>query len=285
MEPSQPNSSFPDLRNPSGVSGQATVEQRTCRRHGPYNAQPLPGIRPLPGRLMGWNGCPICERERREEEDRERAAEEASKLARRMSMSGLLPRMLAASFGNFTCDTDAQISTLKACRTFAEELNPDGGGGLWLIGPPGTGKTHLGSSMVQHVIRDKRLQACLFSARQIINMQRASWDKDRQRSSWDDPFLELSTTEEVVEFMGRVSLLVLDEIGVGFHSNAEQVQLYDVIDMRYQLCRPTVVISNLPPAEMKTALGERSYDRLREGSRVFTCNWPSVRGVNRAPRA
>jgi len=203
--------------------------------------------------------------------------------------------MLAASFSNFVCETTAQTAALDACRSFADKLNPEGGGGLWLIGPPGTGKTHLGSSMVQHVVRVKAQQACLFSARQVIAMQRASWggEKGRGRSSsrasadpWDvgddDPLAGLRSTVDVVEFLADVPLLVLDEIGVGFHSNAEQVQMYDVIDARYQRCRPTVVISNLPPAEMKAVLGERSYDRLREGARVLMCNWSSARGVNRA---
>ena len=61
-------------------------------------------------------------------------------------------QVLAASFASFVCDTPAQVAALDACKSFADELNPAGGGGLWLIGPPGTGKTHLGSSMVQHVL-------------------------------------------------------------------------------------------------------------------------------------
>ncbi|MBV7428066.1 MULTISPECIES: ATP-binding protein [unclassified Acidovorax] len=204
--------------------------------------------------------------------------------------------MLAASFDNFVCESDDQRRVLAACRTFVDTFDPAGGGGLWLIGAPGTGKTHLGSSMVQHLIRMKHEMAGLFSSRQIINMQRASWGSakggnrvHRASDSWevaeDDAFADLRTTSDVVDFMAELPLLVLDEIGVGFQSNAEQVQLYDVIDTRYQQCRPTVVISNLPPAELKAVLGDRSYDRLREGAKVLACNWASARGVNRAPQA
>jgi DNA replication protein DnaC len=290
MEPSQPNPATPSPsaagRNVQG----STAAPATCDTHGPYDAKPYyPGCRKL-------TGCPACERERQAVEEREaKEAMEAGRLARRLGKSGLQPRMLAASFDNFVCDSDAQRSVLAACRTFAADLDPEGGGGLWLIGAPGTGKTHLGSSMVQHVIRVKHEMAGLFSARQIINMQRASWGgakgghlAHRASDPWDvlegDAFADLRTTSEVVDFMAELPLLVLDEIGVGFQSNAEQVQLYDVIDMRYQHCRPTVVISNLPPAELKTVLGDRSYDRLREGAKVLACNWPSARGVNWSQR-
>lgn len=279
---------------PNGVDSDvqgAAAKPATCDKHGPYEAKPF---------YFGsrrWAGCPTCERERQAAEEREaKEAMAAARLARRLGKSGLQPRMLAASFDNFVCDSDAQRSVLNACRAFADNLDPAGGGGLWLIGAPGTGKTHLGSAMVQHIIRAKHDQAGLFSARQIINMQRASWGGEkgghrahRVADPWDvpepDAFSDLRTTGEVVDFMAELPLLVLDEIGVGFQSNAEQVQLYDVIDMRYQNCRPTVVISNLPLPELKTVLGDRSFDRLREGARVLACNWPSARGVNRAPTA
>ncbi|GKT19789.1 ATP-binding protein [Acidovorax sp. SUPP2522] len=267
----------------------AVATLATCDKHGPYEAKPFfPNSRKLAG-------CPTCERERQAAEEREaKEAMAAGRLARRLAKSGLQPRMLAASFENFVCDSDEQRRVLAACRNFAETFDEASGGGLWLIGAPGTGKTHLGSSMVQHVIRAKHEMAGLFSARQIINMQRASWGgvkgghrTHRASDPWDmpedDAFADLRTTSEVVDFMAELPLLVLDEVGVGFQSNAEQVQLYDVIDMRYQHCRPTVVISNLPPAELKTVLGDRSYDRLREGAKVLACNWPSARGVNRAP--
>lgn len=74
-----------------------------------------------------------------------------------------------------------------------------------------------------------------------------------------------------------MGLLVLDEIGAGFSSDAERVQLFDVIDMRYKLGRPTVVLSNLTAKDMRPILGERTFDRLREGATLLTCSWPSHR--------
>jgi DNA replication protein DnaC len=61
-------------------------------------------------------------------------------------------------------------------------------------------------------------------------------------------------------------------------TEAERLQLFEVIDRRYALSRPTVLLSNLVPGDIKAAVGERSYDRLREGAKMLKCNWPSHRG-------
>ena len=253
-----------------------------CPEHGEFVSKPV-----YRGARL-WTKCPACSQaweDRRVAEEARRkleadAAAEQERLQRRLSQSGMKGRMFASTFDNFECAGKLQQDVLAQCRSFAEGVKPDGGGGLWLIGPPGTGKTHLGSAMVQHVIREHRQWACVLSAREIITMQRASWGKKPVSNPWD---WAPQTTEEIVEHLGNVALLVLDEVGNSFNTEAEQVQLFDVIDLRYKLCRPTVVISNLPAQEMKKTLGDRSYDRLREGARVLQCTWPSARGVNRAP--
>jgi DNA replication protein DnaC len=258
--------------------------QEQCPEHGEFLSKPVyPGSRTM-------TKCPACakaaaEKYAAEEARRKAEAEEAQQndlLRRRLGQSGLKGRMLASTFGSFECSGKAQQDVLHQCRDFVESLNPEAGGGLWLIGPPGTGKTHLGSAMVQHVIRERRMWACVLSAREIITMLRASWGRKVVSNSWD---WVPQTTEEIVEHLGNVALLVLDEVGNSFNTEAEQVQLFDVIDLRYKLCRPTVVISNLPAQEMKKSLGDRSYDRLREGARVLQCTWTSARGINRAPVA
>jgi DNA replication protein DnaC len=49
--------------------------------------------------------------------------------------------------------------------------------------------------------------------------------------------------------------------------------------MRYADMRPSIIISNCDLGEFRRALGEKSYDRLREnGGLVCPCYWPSWRG-------
>jgi DNA replication protein DnaC len=71
---------------------------------------------------------------------------------------------------------------------------------------------------------------------------------------------------EVLEKLSRLDLLVLDEVGVSFGTEPEKVQLFNVINGRYNQVRPTIVTSNLDVAGMTAYLGERSMDRLKENA-------------------
>lgn len=200
-------------------------------------------------------------------------------LARRLRCSGLdgNARMLVATFASYRAAAPDQAVVLNACRDFSTGTDFSSGGGLWLIGPPGTGKTHLGSAMVNHVIRERGVQGCIHSAREIVRMLRAGWGGQRAQSHARGDAAP-ATEEAVIDHLGAAELLVIDEIGASMGSDAERVQLFEVIDARYRRFRPTVVLSNLTPEDMRRTLGQRSYDRLREGASMLHCNWASHRG-------
>lgn len=239
-----------------------------CEKHGPYTS------RNYYGRM--WSGCATCSEENeiaRKQEAERRVRQERAEA--HMRLSGLEGRFMDASFDDFVTTTAAQDKVLTACREYAQTVDFSGGVGLWLIGPPGTGKTHLGSAMVRHVIQERDRQAMIYSGREIIRMLRATWGNRERGRGWDGRAL---TEEGVIDDLGRAALLVIDEIGVGFGSDSEHVQLFDVIDLRYKHRRPTVLLSNLPAKGLKEAMGDRVYDRLREGAQVLACNWDSHRG-------
>ena len=107
-------------------------------------------------------------------------------------------------------------------------------------------------------------------------MLRASWGGKRQDYESSDGG-RLQTEDEIVEYVGTAALFVLDEIGASFNTDAERTQLFDIIDLRYKNLLPTVLISNLNTSGIRAALGERSFDRLRECAQVLSCTWPSHR--------
>jgi DNA replication protein DnaC len=75
-------------------------------------------------------------------------------------------------------------------------------------------------------------------------------------------------------------LLVVDEVGAQAGTAYELGVLHEVIDRRYQLVLPTVVVSNLAAADLGRYIGDRALDRLREGGgQAVGFSWTSARGA------
>lgn len=236
------------------------VRQALCETHGAFEAR----------RWFNdlWSECPACakaERDRSKAEARE--TQRAEFIANAVRESGLIGRFRQSTLSAFTATTREQRKAVRMCQEFAAAATPNSWSTLALIGQPGTGKTHLGAGMVLDVIsREKWAQYTTF--RDLIRTLRSTWRRDSDK-----------TEEEVINSFAGGALLVIDEIGVGFGTEAEAAQLFDVIDRRYQWGNPVVLISNLAIPEMRLALGDRLYDRIRESGQVVPCTWPSHRGT------
>jgi DNA replication protein DnaC len=214
-------------------------------------------------------GCRHCQTDGDERRTPEQAAQHAAGLvSRRLSGCGLAGRYTNATLDNFKAETLMQRQVLKACRQFAEGDEHASGRGLWLLGPVGTGKTHLLCAMARHLQMERCIHARVRTPRAIVSELRACWAKDAERKEAD---VLASLTEEL-------DVLMLDEAGLGFGSESELLQLFEVIDARYSLRLPTCLASNLSAVDLKSALGDRIFDRLREGARVLQLDWASHRG-------
>ncbi len=247
-----------------------------CDKHGTFSSLNFASTR--------WSGCPTCATEA--EAERKAQADAAERLDRRNSMmrqSGLEGRFMGCTFDNYEASSPEQKKVLDACKQYAAKCSSKNGGsgGLWLIGPPGTGKTHLGSAMVRYIIEERDADAAIYSGREMIRMLRATWG---HKGAARDALGRAMSETEVINDLASMGLLVIDEIGIGFGTDSEHVQLFDIIDLRYKYSRPTVLLSNLPTKALKEAVGDRAYDRLREGAQVLTCQWDSHRGKPIQPR-
>ena len=92
-----------------------------------------------------------CEQQRRAREARERAqAAHRERVRALLRQSGIGRRHEVASFENFVT-TPATAAVVGVCRAFVAAF-PEGGRGLSLAGPAGTGKTHLAVAVTRALI-------------------------------------------------------------------------------------------------------------------------------------
>lgn len=275
MEPSSEDRAVIDrlgLRLDDIVRSTATLreplgdEQRTCADHGEYTSA---GTRYM-GKRVIWTPCPDCEEARLAGERQAKAhaqAEQARAAVEHAIGQAAIPaRFIGRSLENFIADTPEKDRALQISREYVRnfEAHAKRGSSLIFSGMPGTGKSHLATAILQALMPEH--VGLYTTCMNVIRAVRATWRKD-----------SLKSEGEVLHLYCTVPLLVLDEIGVQYGTDGEQTILFDVIDRRYRDMRPTIFLTNQNNEGLKTFLGERAYDRLRETSRVVQFDWASHR--------
>ena len=224
--------------------------------------------------------CPDCERDN----EKQRIADENTKLkeaeekrkSRRidelLGNSGIPKRFQDKTFDNYQLSEGnaKQEEVFNRVVAFSEEFKPSqehSGRCIVMIGDTGTGKSHLACAVASHVIKKYCGTARFTSVSEINRLVRESKGYNAKYSE-----------TEVIEAFGNYDLLIVDEVGIQSGSDAESRALFDVFNARYQNMKSTIVISNLNQAQVREALGQRIFDRLKEGGgEVLVFHWGSHR--------
>ena len=154
----------------------------------------------------------------------------------------------------------ALVMELASCRFMDERV------GVFIIGPCGTGKSHLAQALGHSAIRNGH--SVLFtSASKMLSQLNAA----RATNGYDRHFAKIA----------GVDLLIIDDFGLKPLKSPQDEDFHDVISERYER-KSTIVTSNLDIPEWTDAfpnriLGEATVDRLRHGAYTVVLEGKSYR--------
>lgn len=242
-----------------------------CEKHGAFKSKLLKF-----GSVETWTKCPKCQEEehierKRLESERERAKIEKRKadaIERNMSLSGVPKRFEGHCFETFK-DLNPQASAhKKSCMKYAIDFNDAlmMGRSIVMCGNTGTGKTHLSCSIANYIIKEHAKRAVFTTVIKAVRSVKQTYSTKESE-------------QDAINAFKHPDLLIFDEVGVQFGSDAEKIIFFEIINERYQECKPTILISNLNVEGLSEYVGDRVIDRMCEnGGMLLNFAWKSYRG-------
>lgn len=251
-----------------------------CDKHG---ETPTKVYRAPSGELIGII-CPHCTLDQSKARDDEQMCLDAQERARRRMELAINGAMIPERFKTRTLDSyevtcgEKQAAVLEFCKQYAANFDKalEAGTSVIFSGGVGTGKTHL-SVGIAHQVMANGFTAVFATVSGMVRRVRSSWQSDDE------------TELEAMRVFVTPQLLILDEVGIQSGSDNEHQILFEILNSRYERCRPTILLTNLPIRDhvengvvtrkgLQSYIGDRLLDRMREGGgKAFTFDWQSGR--------
>lgn len=197
-----------------------------------------------------------------ERRERQQAAQEKIE---RYQKSGVPERYFSEALNTYKITNEMQSTAAKAATNFLHAVKCGEFKSLVMIGSAGTGKTHLACAIIREVGGKYRTASDI-----VEEMRRAK------------SFTAAETEAEIIDYYGRLKLLVIDEIGRGIAATDEKYMIYQIVNARYNTRKPTVLISNLGKSDFLQYIGVAAADRLVESAEIWELNGESYRRELRA---
>lgn len=183
-----------------------------------------------------------------------------SRGARLIAEARIPRRYQHCDFGGFlTYGNETLERARDAARRLADAF-PAVDRGLFLLGPPGVGKTHLGVAVLRHVVQRTRAHGLFYDTRELLRVIRQTYD----------PVVQ-ATESDVLRPVLQADLLVLDDLGAEKTSEWVEETLNLIVNHRYSERRLTIFTSNYDdkpdhadPDSLLFRIGLRMRSRLHE---------------------
>src|SRR5215472_4727800 len=169
------------------------------------------------------------------------------------------------TLADFATDFTGAHRSLAAARLaagrFVEEY-PLEKTGLLLIGPIGTGKTHLAVGIIQELVRSKGVPCRFCDYRELLKEIQNSYNPNVQ-----------ATELEILRPIFEAEVLVLDELGAVKPTEWVWDTVSHILNSRYNEKKTTIIttnFANLPPGELQVARGASASEAARHAARNET---------------
>lgn len=233
----------------------------------PYGAEPCDCEEAQTERAMARQAKEEAEAVEREAA---RQAKERERIAQIIGASGVSERFKRRTFATFQ-ELPENVAAYKMATGYAGNFrrltaDPDGHerNGMFIIGPCGTGKTHLAAAVANKLMADG-VPVLFVTMIDLLAKIKATFAADRVPTTANEA--------DLMRLYKTVDLLILDDMGKELPTPWALAKMYEIINARYEAYKPIIVTSNytadelvkrLTPSDGDSKTAEATIERIKE---------------------